>query len=600
MLICPADPTHDWHYNVEKLSLAEERAAHLSHLGGLSSKFQYDAIMPPLPDAAVPEKVRIDVAFYAVVARYAIWSDNQTARSAFAQGMAPAIGLLRFGNRAFRTLSLSENSGPLSAHELERMVARRLTHRPGLMLTSQEVASLVHIPNARSLAMIPAFQQRRGLEWSPHPPDRTAPSTQLGYNEFAGVVRPVEIPMNVRARHTYVAGVTGMGKSKLIERMACDDAAGGLGFCLVDPHGDLCMDILSRLPEGRMPDLIYISFSEEGLVPRWNPLQSDLPAGKLADDITGAFLAQTSTSGPRMEHNFRMLAYTVHQLGGTLEDFAELAGQTSQGELLRQTALETIPNSQVQRFLTQELPKFSPSELASVRNKLSRILLDDQLGAMFRQKENSLHPREWMDEGKIVLVNLASGRIGADHAHFVGSLLISLIFRAALTRADIPEKERRPFPLYIDEFQELQAATIANILAEGRKYGLAVVLAHQERGQLRGTLAQAIGNAATKIIFRPTEEDYRHARRILGGSIDEASFRQLGVGEAFVASGTQVASLKTELTTLRRVRDPARAALEYAQTHYASVRTEGTADTMRPRRPRVYDRFEPDPDNNER
>ena len=592
VLWCPADANHDWHYNIENMVEAEELATRLAVLGGLSSQFAYDSKLPPLAEPSVREKVRVDVAFCAVVVRYAVWTASSLSSRAFLQGMRVATGMLRFGNRSWRLLDQDDLFSSVGKDSVRRMIAERVSHRAGLMLTSREVASLVHIPNARNLSMLAAIQQRSGLEWQPpdaeNPPCGTA---RLGLNKFAGLTRPVEIPMKTRLRHTYVAGVTGTGKSKLIERIALDDAVNGVGFCLVDPHGDLCFDVLSRLPEDRMEHLIYVSFSEPGLVPRWNPFQSQVPAGKIADDVAGAFLAQASATGARMEHNFRMLAYVVHELGWTLNDFAELAGQTSRGEALRERALEQITNPQVQRFLRSELVNYRSAELASVRNKLSRLLLDDQLGSMFQQSENTLHPRDWMDEGKIVLVNLAAGSIGTDHARFVGSLLVSLIFRAALSRVDTPPVDRRPFVLYIDEFQQLQAATLVEILSEGRKYALAAVLAHQERGQLNKDLSQSLGNAATKIVFRPTEDDLSHALRIFGGRINIDDLRQLGVGQALVSSTLQMASLRTELTHLPVLRRPRQTALTYSNEHYLDIRRPASA-TIGTRRPRVFDTFD--------
>ena len=493
VLLRPARPDHDWHYNVENMVEAEERAHRLALLGGLSSQFSYDVDLPPLAEPTVREKVRLDVGFYAVVVRVAVWSSSSERIRSFLQGMRVATGVLRFGNRAFRVLTNDALISALGGSGVRRMVTERLSHRNGLMLTSRELASLVHLPNARVLATQSAIRQRTGLPWRPL--EAGAGSVCLGVNEYAGESTSVVIPMDVRLKHTYILGTTGSGKSELIKRMCLDDAVAGLGVCLVDPHGDLCMEVLERLPAERMKDLVIVSFGEEGLVPKWNPFQTEAPPGKLADDMTRAFLAQTTSSGARMEHNFRMLAYIVHELGGTLSDFAELAERTAYGESLRQKALDEIANAQAQRFLRSELPNYRASELNSVKNKLSRLLLDDQLGAMFSQKENTFHPRQWMDNGQIVLVDLSSAHIGIDHARFVGSLLVSLIYRAATSRSDTPKYARRPFMLYIDEFQLLQAATLTEILTEGRKYGLGTILAHQERGQLGKELAQSLGTA---------------------------------------------------------------------------------------------------------
>jgi hypothetical protein len=234
------------------------------------------------------------------------------------------------------------------------------------------------------------------------------------------------------------------------------------------------------------------------------------------------------------------------------------------------------------------LPKYAASELGSVTNKLSRLLLDDALGAMFSQTENALEPRAWMDEGRIVLVNLASGHVGADHARFVGSLLISLIYRAALSRADTPAQSRRPFLLYLDEFQQFQAATLAEVLSEGRKYGLGAILAHQERGQLGEGLAHALGNCAVSVFFRPAEDDVNFVQRALTARVDTADIRGLGVGEAFVACAGRVASLRTELSTTPVRRDAREASHAYAQVHYRPVK--GAPRATR-RRPRTYTTF---------
>lgn len=481
VLLRPASPDHDWHFNVGNLVEAEKRARNLSVLGGLRSDFAYDATLPPLAESGAAEKVQVDVAFFAVVFRYAVWTSDVERERAFLQGMRSATGMLRFGNRAWRQLSHYRLVSNLGEARVERMVTQRLAHRPGLMLTSRELASIVHIPNARNLKMFSHIAQRSGLEWTPLPGD-TGGSLTLGSNEYAGEVRSVDIPLEPRLQHEYVVGTTGAGKSNLQKNQILEDITRGLGVGLIDPHSDLCMDVLARMPEERMPDLVYLSFTEPDLVPRWNPFASDAPSGKVADDIARAIAASTPNFGPRMAHNFRLLAYVVHRLGGTLHDLAEMVGKTAYGEELRQRGLESIDNAEVQRFLGEELPNYKASELDSVRNKLSRLLLDESLGAMFRHRENDVVPRRWMDEGRVVLVDLAAGTLGADNAHFTGGLLVSLIHRAALSRVNTPQEKRRPFLLYLDECQLLQTDTLSEMLSEGRKYGLGLVLAHQEGG----------------------------------------------------------------------------------------------------------------------
>jgi len=591
VLLRPTAPEHDWHYNTENLAEAELRATRLAQLGGLSSRFSYDEQLPPLRDERVQEKVRRDVATYATITRYAAWSTSTTRTNAFLQGMRAATGMLRFGNRAWRHLPHDALVGALGPERVAKMVVERRTHRPGLLLTSWEVASIVHLPRERDAQLFNVMRLRRGLEWT-GPTEEADGSAVLGTNTYAGASRPVILAPEQRLRHVYVSGTTGTGKSTFLLGQILADAEQGLGVCVIDPHGDLVLDVLGRLPSSRMNDLVYVSFAEQGLVPRWNPFTVPAPSGTVADDIAHAFLATTS-GGARMEHNFRLLAFTVHVLGGTLQDLAELASRTPRGDALRLQALERVRNQEAQRFLRDELPNYGKAELASVTNKLSRLLLVEPLAATFQQAENALEPRAWMDEGKVVLIHLAASSIGADHARFVGGLLVSLIHRAALTRANVREARRRPFFFYLDECQRFQTATLEEVLAEGRKYGLALVLAHQESGQLSTALRRALGNCETRIVFRPVAEDLRHARRALLEQVAEHDLHALGIGEAYVASGGLVASLATHRCAYPEVRDARQAARAYAEQHY--VRVETIVHPTPVRRPRVHDTFGEDP-----
>lgn len=478
VLLQPAASSHDWHYNVTNLVEAEMKARGLSYLGGLSSVFRYDGVLPALLEPSAVEKVRRDVAFYAVLVRVAAWTASPAEGLGLVGALSALGSMVRFGNRSWRVLSHERLVGALGAAGVDRLVRARSSHRPGVMVTSAEAASLAHLPNARTLLMLAHLGQRRGLEWT-GPTTGDVGSAILGTNEYAGTRRFVVLALSRRLQHLEVVGSTGCGKSHLFENLFLADAHAGLGVGLIDPHGDLCLRVLARLPEERLSDLVYVSFSEEGFVPRWNPFRTTGSSGKFADDLTRAFAAATTTFGARMEHVLRLTSYVTHQLGGTLEDLAELVGKTTRGEHLRQEGLRRIKVPEVQRFLGQELPAYRAADLDSVRNKLSRLLLDEALGSTFRQSANDLDPRTWLDAGRIVLVNLSAARVGTDHARIAAGLLLSLIHRAATSRADQHANERRAFMLYVDECQQVQTGTLEESLAEGRKYGLGLVLAHQ-------------------------------------------------------------------------------------------------------------------------
>jgi len=595
VLLQPAGQDHDWHYNVENLVEAEQRAGRSSSLGGLSSDFSYDSVLPPRMEPSAPQKVQVDVGFMATVVRYAFWGSSGASLESYLQGMRVAMSMVRFGNRPWRRIPHEVFTGNLGPKEVDRMIKRRLSHRCGLMLTTREVATLVHFPNARNLEMLPFIEQRKGLEWLPRGGDDHGPEgkVKMGRNDYAGQSRDVELSMPQRLLHMHMVGGTGSGKSNLMENMVLQDTGSGTGLCLVDPHGDLVLSVLSRMPEERMADLVYISFGEKGFVPRFNPFRTGHDPGKVADDMTHAFLAAAGVRGARMEHNFRMSSFTICELKGTFDDLSELLTRDSAAaEDLRVRAIQKICNRQVRRFLEDELPKYRGPELESVRNKLSRLLTDRQLEATFTQKDNDLHPREWMDQGKVVLVNLSSGIIGTDHARFVGGLIVSLIHRAALSRGDTNEGARRPFVVYLDECQRLQTAPLEEMLSEARKYGLALTLAHQEGGQLGTALSEAIGNCASRVVFRTTEGDASIRRKTLLNRVEERDLLALGVGEAFVVNGDRVASLTTELCDWPVLRNGRKTARRFASRNYARVDRVGSP-AKPPRRPRVHDSLEP-------
>jgi len=595
ILLQPAIPTHDWHYNVENLVDAEKRAIKFAQLGGLSSTFAFDPEMPPLMEWAAQEKVRVDVAFYAMVGRYAVWTRSKKTRRAFTQGMRVAVGTVRFGNRAWRWLSSKRLTTTLGREIVRQMVTERLSHRPGLMLTSQEVATFANIPNQRTLEMFASIQQREGLEWTGEETADEPGAIVLGVNKFGGLSKNVCLTIDKRLRHTLIVGVTGSGKSNQETNMALSDMRNGLGLVVIDPHGDLAMDLLAMMPKERMKDLVLIHLGEAGFAPHLNFFELAVPPAKLADDVAAAFAAMTSSNAPRMEHIVRMLTYAVHCIRGTLSDFAAMLrlGSPESRQLVKQ-ALDRVVNLEVRRFLEVDLPRYGKTELSPVTTRLSRFLGDNLLATAFSHQENDLEPRRWMDEGKIALVSLASAAIGSDHSRFIGSLIATLTHRAALSRADIPRSERRPFMLYMDEFQSLQSSTLSAMLSEGRKYGLGAVLAHQESGQLSPEVRHALGNCYTRMVFKPATNDKREMASVLHGRVHPDTLDALAIGQAYVAAGQRVASLSTPLCDEPKLRDAQAVAKQWARNNYTPVVDERPSPSppKRGRRTKKHDRLD--------
>lgn len=312
--------------------------------------------------------------------------------------------------------------------------------------------------------------------------------------------------------HMYVIGKTGVGKSTLLRTLALQDAGSTRGFALLDPHGDLVRDILKAVPALRRQDVVYL----DGPAGDWtfNPL-ADVPPG--AEALAVAELVEvfrkiwTDEWGPRLEHLLRNVLFTLLETpGSSLADVNQLLTDHD----VRTDIAHRLSNEEVRTFWLKEFNRYSPAfravVVAPLQNKLGALLTDPRLKRILCGTKNSLNLRRLMDEGQILLVNLARGQIGEGPTTILGSLLAARIGLAGLSRADQPEEERRDFDVYLDEFHVFATLSLATMLAELRKYRVALILANQYLGQLDDAVRDAIfGNAGTLIAFRVGAEDAR-------------------------------------------------------------------------------------------
>ncbi len=320
------------------------------------------------------------------------------------------------------------------------------------------------------------------------------------------------IKRNDRLSHVYVIGKTGAGKSTLLETMMIQDIANGEGFTLLDPHGDLAERIAKAIPEHRKKDLIYFDVSDPHQPYGYNPLKRVAPDKRslAASGILEVFHKTWGERawGQRMEHILRnALLLLLEQPNATLADLLRLF----RDEKYRTEAAKRCRNEKVREFWQLEYPKYSrfaAEAVAPIQSKVSAFLSDPVLCRVLTTAEKPIHIRKMMDDGKILLVNLAKGKLGEDSASLLGGLLVTTLGLAAFSRADIPEQDRRPHYLYMDEFQSFTTLSLANMLSELRKYKVGMVLAHQYLNQLEPDIRHAVlGNAATLISFRLGAQD---------------------------------------------------------------------------------------------
>jgi len=314
-----------------------------------------------------------------------------------------------------------------------------------------------------------------------------------------------------RRSHVYVIGKTGTGKSTLIETMLSQDIAHNEGIALIDPHGDLAARVMGALPENRRNDLLH--FDPTSPEPMgFNPLEQ-VPLRRrplAAAGLLEVFKKIWADSwGPRLEHILRnALLALLDQPAATLGDILRLLADSS----FRRHVASGIQNPHVRSFWLEEYEsypaRFRAEAIAPIQNKVGAFVSNPIVHRVVGRAQNSFDVRKVMDEGKILIVDLAKGKIGEDAAALLGAMLVSKVSLAALSRADVPEDARRDFYLYLDEFQNFTTLSLAGMLSELRKYRVNLILAHQYLAQLDPAIKSAIlGNAGTIISFRVGMED---------------------------------------------------------------------------------------------
>ncbi|MFA6428010.1 MAG: CxxC-x17-CxxC domain-containing protein [Candidatus Buchananbacteria bacterium] len=310
-----------------------------------------------------------------------------------------------------------------------------------------------------------------------------------------------------RRQHMYVIGKSGVGKSTMLENMIVSDIMRGEGVAVVDPHGDLAEKIMQYIPSWRINDVAYFNPADLSFPVAFNPLESVDEAQKhlVASGVVGVFKKIFAESwGPRLEYLLRnailaLLDYPGSTLLGIMRILVDKG--------YRAKVLEKVKDPVVKSFWVDEYAKypdrFQVEAVAPIQNKVGQFLSNFLIRNIVGQVKSTIDMRDIMDNRKILVINLAKGRIGEDTTAMLGAMLVTKIQIAAMERIQIPEKERKDFYLYVDEFQNFATDSFATILSEARKYRLNLIIAHQYIEQLKEEVYSAVfGNVGTLVCFR--------------------------------------------------------------------------------------------------
>lgn len=350
--------------------------------------------------------------------------------------------------------------------------------------------------------------------------------------DFRNDRRVFGIKREDRFSHIYIIGKTGTGKSTLLETMALQDLERGHGFALVDPHGDLVERVAAHISKTRQSDVIYLNAADPNQPYGYNPLRHvrEDRIALAASGLMEVFKKMWPDAwGVRMEHILRnTLMALLEQPNATMRDILRVFSDRN----YRKQIARSLRNETVRTFLEKEYERFSfgyrADGIAPIQNKVGAFLADPMLSRILTSPPIDLHIRKIMDEGKVLLVNLAKGRIGEDSSSLLGALLVTTIGLAAYSRADVPPAARRDFFVYIDEFQSFTTLALANMLSEMRKYRLGFTVAHQYLHQLEPDIRHAVlGNAGSIISFRVGAEDAPYLAREFQARFEQIDLMQL-------------------------------------------------------------------------
>lgn len=405
---------------------------------------------------------------------------------------------------------------------------RELDSERSIILNTEELATLYHFPLSHIDTPNISWVYSRKSEPPANLP--TENCTYIGETLYRNksVRFGIRNDNDDRLRHLYVIGKSGTGKSSLFVTMLSQDIANGEGAAILDPHGETIENILDRIPDNRIEDVIYMDPSDTEFPVALNLMEIDDPSQKnlMASGLVSAIKQHFDFSwGPRLEYLLNYCVLTLLEVPGTT-----MLGITRllEDQNYLNYILHFVRDPLVQKFWADEFKQMKGNQklvteaISPIQNKVNRFLASTTIRNILGQRKSTIDIWDAMNSGKILLMNLSKGKIGQDNANLLGALLVSRIQFYALQRAKIPNDKRKPFYLYVDEFQNFATGSFEEILSESRKYKLGLNLTHQFTGQLPENLLKAVyGNVGTIMTFSLGAPDAKELAKEFAPYFDE-------------------------------------------------------------------------------
>lgn len=451
---------------------------------------------------------------YQVKIRLAYLGESQT--NAKLQMQAIVGTFKQFNSTNLNGFRMTKTS--FRSEDLEQYRARLFSDK-GYILNIEEVASVFHLPHTNVETPNIVWASSKTAEPPAKLPVLSGDSaideniSAFGLTNFRGINHQFGMLREDRSRHMYIIGQTGAGKTGTLALLALSDIFHGQGYAIIDPHGDFAVDNMRFIPGSRVKDVVYFNPADTANPLGFNPLEVTDPNMKsnISSEVIGVLERMFSNSwGPRLEY---ILRYTILALLDRPETTMLDITRMLTDKKFRKDTLTYCQDTVVLQFWTVEFSswteKFQAEAIAPILNKVGAFTANPIIRNIIGQPKSTFNIREMMDEGKILIVNLSKGLLGEDNSSVLGAFLVTKIQLAAMSRSDIPDiEDRRPFYLYVDEFQNFATDSFATILSEARKYGLNLTVANQYISQMSETVRDAVfGNVGTMISFRVSADD---------------------------------------------------------------------------------------------
>lgn len=408
-------------------------------------------------------------------------------------------------------------------------VILRQSHRSGMLLNSDELLGFVHFPSA---SLQSEKLKRDSRKTHPVPAIASGHSFIIGNNLHHNVSKEASLSTEQRLRHVHIIGKTGTGKSTLLVNMIRQDIEAGRGVAVLDPHGDLIDRIIERMPENRIKDVILFDPGDTEYPVGFNILEahSEIEQRVLSSDLVDIFRRFSSTWGDQMTTvlSNAIDAFLESSAGGTLNDLKRFLLE----QQYRDSILSQCGDSHRVYFWKKEYPLLRGGSQVSIITRLDAFLRSKMIRNILTQREG-LNFSNMMETGKIFLAKLSQGIIGEENAYLLGSLICTKLHQVVMGRQVLDVVERKPFFLYIDEFQHFVVPSMASMLSGSRKMSFGLAISHQDLQQITdsGLANSVITNPATRICFSLGDND---AQKLQSGfsHFDASDLMNLGVGEA--------------------------------------------------------------------